>query len=246
VVVRRTNIGSDNIKSKYSLSVGVPCYNEAENLERVVEGLLRELPKIFNDFEIILVNDGSRDDTGIIADRLSKANSHIRVVHHPSNQGYGAAVKSGYYASTKELVCLYPGDGQFDIAEIKKLLPLMEHTDIAATHRLNRQDPFHRKVNQFLYNRAIWLLFGIGLKDIDCGFKLMKREIFEVIQLETKGALIDAEFYFKAKRKGFTYIPVGVNHYPRLAGSSTGAKFYVIFHALYEILRFWWKIRKYR
>jgi glycosyltransferase involved in cell wall biosynthesis len=233
-------------KSKYSLSVAVPCYNEADNLERVVGTLSQALPELFDDYEIILVNDGSRDDTGTIAERLSQANAHIRVVHHPVNQGYGASVKSGYYTATKELVCLFPGDGQFDILEISNLLPIMERADIAATYRINRRDPFHRKVNQFLYNNAIRLLFGIRLKDIDCGFKLMKSKIFQVVQLETKGALIDAEFYFKSKRKGFTYLSVGVNHYPRLAGSSTGAKFYVVFHAVYEIFRFWWKIRKYQ
>jgi len=122
----------------------------------------------------------------------------------------------------------------------------MDEVDIAATYRINRKDPFHRKVNQFLYNSAIALLFGIRLKDIDCGFKLMKRKIFEVVKIESTGALIDAEFYFKSKRKGFTYRQVGVTHYPRLAGASTGAKLYVIFHAAYEIVRYWWEIRNYR
>ena len=233
-------------KSKYSISIAIPCYNEASNIGRVVDLLLSHLPRLSDDFEIVIVNDGSKDDTGEIADRLAKENHCIRVVHHPVNQGYGAAVKSGYYAAEKELVCLFPGDGQFDIRELRKLLPLMERVDIAATYRINRQDPFNRKVNQFIYNRAIWLLFGLPFRDIDCGFKLMKQKIFKVVELETMGALIDAEFYFKSKRKGFTYEEIGVTHLPREGGVSTGAKLHVIFHAAYEIFRFWWKIRNYR
>jgi glycosyltransferase involved in cell wall biosynthesis len=212
----------------------------------VVNILLKEVPDIVEDFEIILVNDGSKDRTGEIADHLAKIHSQVQVIHHPTNRGYGGAVKSGYYAATKELVCLFPGDGQFDIKELKYLIPLMEEVDIAATYRIKRRDPFNRKVNQFIYNHAIWLLFGLHLKDIDCGFKLMKSKIFSAIQLETNGALIDAELYFKARRRGFTYQQVGVTHYPRISGASTGAKIYVIFHAAYEILRFWWKIRNYR
>lgn len=223
----------------------VPSYNEEGNLERVLKELLAELPGFFADFEVIVVNDGSSDRTGEIADKIAAKEAAVRVIHHPENRGYGGALKSGYYAAQKGLVCLYPGDGQFDIKDIEKLLPLMERVDIAATYRINRRDPFHRKVNQFLYNAAIDLLFGIHLKDIDCGFKLMKSEIFKVVKLDSTGALIDAEFYFKSKRRGFTYEQVGVTHYPRLAGSSTGAKLYVIFHAAYEIVRYWWEIRNY-
>ena len=206
---------------------------------------MQVLPDFFDDFEIVLVNDGSKDRTGEIADTLAAKYPQVRVIHHPHNIGYGGAVKTGYYAAEKDLTCLFPGDGQFDIREIEKLLHIMEEADIAATYRLNRQDPFHRKVNQFLYNKAIWLLFGIPLRDIDCGFKLMKTKIFKTIRLDTTGALIDAEFYFKARKKGFTYEEEGVTHLPRAEGTSTGAKLQVIIHAVYEILIFWWKIRNY-
>ncbi len=229
----------------HSVSVVVPCYNEEGNIERVVESLLEKLPGMVSDYEIVIVNDGSSDRTGEIADRLAEAPG-IRVIHHSVNRGYGGAVKSGYYASGKELTCLFPGDGQFDIAELRILLGVVGRADIAATYRIDRRDPFYRKVNQFLYNFAICLLFGIRLKDIDCGFKLMKTEIFRAIDLETTGALIDAEFYFKSKRKGFTSEEIGVHHYPRVSGSSTGANLRVIFYAVYEIARFWWKIRNYR
>ena len=212
----------------------------------MVNTLSAELPNITDDFEIIIVNDGSKDNTGEVADRLAREHDEVRVIHHPTNYGYGGSVKEGYYAAKKELVCLFPGDGQFDIRELRKLLPLMDRVDIAATYRVNRQDSFHRKVNQFIYNKAIWLLFGIPFRDIDCGFKLMKSKIFKAIELETVGALIDAEFYFKSKKKGFTYEEIGVIHLPREAGVSTGAKFSVIYHAAYEIFRFWRQIRNYR
>ncbi len=224
----------------------MPCYNEEQNAALVTQKLVQTLEKRFDDFEIILVNDGSKDRTGEICDSLAEKYPPVRVIHHAVNRGYGGAVKSGYYAASKELVCLFPGDGQFDITEIDNLLPVMDRADIAATFRICRQDPFNRKVNQFLYNKAIWFLFGIPLRDIDCGFKLMKSKIFKTIELETTGALIDAEFYFKSKRKGFSYEEIGVTHLPRTEGVSTGAQFYVILHAVYEIFKFWWKIRNYR
>ncbi|MBL7190867.1 glycosyltransferase family 2 protein [bacterium] len=232
-------------KFPYSISVAVPCYNEEANVERVVKGALEYLAAHFNDYEIIIINDGSADRTGETADKIAAGDPHVRVIHHRTNKGYGGSIKAGYYAAVKELTCLFPGDGQFRIDELANLIPLMERVDTAATYRINRRDPFNRKVNQFIYNKAILFLFGLNLKDIDCGFKLMKTEIFRNIELETTGALIDAEFYFKSKKRGFTHEQVGVNHYPRLAGDSTGAKLYVIIHAAYEILKFWWKIRKY-
>ena len=224
----------------------VPCYNEAGNIEKVVGIILSELEQLTADFEIIIINDGSADNTGELADKLVLGDNRVRVIHHEENRGYGGSIKSGYYAATKELVCLFPGDGQFDIRELGKLLPLMDRVDIAATYRIDRRDPFHRKVNQFLYNTAIAVLFGVRLRDIDCGFKLMKSKIFRIVKLDSVGALIDAEFYFKSRRKGFTYEQIGVHHYPRTAGASTGAKLYVIFHAAYEIVRYWLEIRHYR
>jgi len=226
--------------------VVVPCYNEAGNIEKVVGIILSELEQLTADFEIIIINDGSADNTGELADKLVLGDNRVRVIHHEENRGYGGSIKSGYYAATKELVCLFPGDGQFDIRELGKLLPLMDRVDIAATYRIDRRDPFHRKVNQFLYNTAIAVLFGVRLRDIDCGFKLMKSKIFRIVKLDSVGALIDAEFYFKSRRKGFTYEQIGVHHYPRTAGASTGAKLYVIFHAAYEIVRYWLEIRHYR
>lgn len=224
----------------------VPCYNEAGNIEKVVGTILSEVQQLTADFEVIIVNDGSADNTGELADKLTSNDNRVRVIHHEENRGYGGSIKSGYYAATKGLVCLFPGDGQFDIRELSKLLPLMDKVDIAATYRINRKDPFHRKVNQFLYNAAIAILFGVRLRDIDCGFKLMKSRIFKIVKLDSVGALIDAEFYFKSRRKGFTYEQIGVHHYPRTAGASTGAKLYVIFHAAYEIVRYWLEIRNYR
>ena len=224
----------------------VPCYNEAGNIKKVVGTILSEVQQLTADFEVIIVNDGSADNTGELADKLTSNDNRVRVIHHEENRGYGGSIKSGYYAAAKELVCLFPGDGQFDIRELSKLLPLMDKVDIAATYRINRKDPFHRKVNQFLYNAAIAILFGVRLRDIDCGFKLMKSRIFKIVKLDSVGALIDAEFYFKSRRKGFTYEQIGVHHYPRTAGASTGAKLYVIFHAAYEIVRYWLEIRNYR
>jgi glycosyltransferase involved in cell wall biosynthesis len=226
-----------------SISVFFPCYNEQDNITRVVEQALTVLEKLKADFEVIIVNDGSSDSTGQIADELAGQKDRVKVVHHRTNLGYGAALQSGFKAATKELVFYTDGDGQFDINEMPPLLRLMEQYDIVSCYRLNRQDNLIRKINGWCWTKLVCLLFGMKIRDIDCAFKLYKREIFDNIKLVSTGALIDAEILARAVRKGYRITQKGIHHYPRTAGAQTGANFRVIFRAFKELLKLRSQIR---
>jgi glycosyltransferase involved in cell wall biosynthesis len=220
-----------------SISVFFPCYNEQENVGGTVERALAVLEKLDADFELIIVNDGSSDRTGQIADEIADRNDKIKVVHHQQNLGYGAALQSGFKTSTKELVFYTDGDGQFDIEEMPSLLPLMENYDIVSCYRLNRQDNLIRKINGWCWTKLVCLLFGMKIRDIDCAFKLYKREIFDNIKLSSTGALIDTEILAQAVRKGYRVTQKGVHHYPRSAGTQTGANLHVICRAFRELFK---------
>jgi len=226
-----------------SISVFFPCYNEQDNITRVVEQALTVLEKLKADFEVIIVNDGSSDSTGQIADELAGQKDRVKVVHHRTNLGYGAALQSGFKAATKELVFYTDGDGQFDINEMPPLLRLMEQYDIVSCYRLNRQDNLIRKINGWCWTKLVCLLFGMKIRDIDCAFKLYKREIFDNIKVVSTGALIDAEILARAVRKGYRVTQQGIHHYPRTAGAQTGANLRVILRAFKELLRLRSQIR---
>ena len=162
-----------------SISVFFPCYNEQENVRRTAEQALRVLKDLSADFEVIIVNDGSSDATGRIADEIAGENESVKVVHHPKNLGYGAALQSGFKAATKELVFYTDGDGQFDIAEMPPLIELIKGYDIVSCYRINRQDNLIRKINGWGWSNLGCLLFGMRVRDVDCAFKLYRREIFD-------------------------------------------------------------------
>ena len=227
-----------------SISVFFPCYNEQDNVTRVVEQAVDVLEKLKADFEVIIVDDGSSDSTGKIIDELSGKNDRIKAVHHEINLGYGAALQSGFKAATKELVFYTDGDGQFDINEMPPLLELMEQCDIVSCYRLNRQDNFIRKINAWCWTKLVCFLFGLKIRDIDCAFKLYRRVIFDNINLVSTGALIDTEILARAIRKGYRVVQRGVHHYPRPAGTQTGANLRVILRAFKELFGLWGRIRK--
>jgi glycosyltransferase involved in cell wall biosynthesis len=237
-----SNVG--NPQSPVSISVFFPCYNEQDNVERTVTRAIETLEKINADYEIIIVNDGSRDATGAVADKIAAKNKRVKVVHHQTNLGYGAAVRSGINASTKRLVFFTDGDGQFDISELPPLFVLMNQFDIVNCFRINRQDNFLRRLNGFCWTKLVCLLFGLKVRDIDCAFKLFKKEIFNNFELVSTGALISTEILARAARKGFSITQVGVHHYPRTAGNPTGAKLTVIFRAFKELFRLYNRIRR--
>lgn len=222
--------------TEHSLTVFFPMHNEEENAERSVQRALEVLPKLVRDFEVICVNDGSQDRTGEICDALAIGIDQVRVVHHEVNKGYGAAVKSGFAAAQHDLVFFTDGDLQFDLAELELFLERLDEADVIVGYRKKRQDPPHRLLNGWLWNKLMWLVLGLKFRDVDCAFKLIRREYLDKIgPLETDGAMLSAELLVKLKRSGARMLEMGVSHYPRPSGESSGANPSVIFKAFLEL-----------
>ena len=220
-----------------SLTLFFPCYNEEANVERTTLAALKTCRRLGIDYEIIIVNDGSTDKTGEIADRLAMEHSGVRAVHNRPNRGYGGALQRGFREATKDWVFYTDGDGQFDFEEINKLFPILEKYDIVSAYRMDRKDSAIRKVNAFCWSLLVNSLFRLGLRDIDCAFKLYPRRLFQEIEMKSQGALIDTEILARARRLGYTIGQVGVHHYPRTAGQQTGANIQVIARAFKELLK---------
>ncbi len=220
-----------------SISVFFPCHNEAATVETLVAKTVDVLEAISTDYEIIIVDDGSTDDTAQIADRLAAEIPAVKVVHHDKNRGYGAALQSGFRAAVKELVFYTDGDAQFDIAELTGLPPLMRQYDIVSCYRRNRREGLVRRLNAFCWGKLVSMVFGMKLRDVDCAFKLYKRRIFDDIEMKSTGALIDAEILARASKKGYTITQCPVSHYPRRVGRSSGANIAVIARAFGELFK---------
>lgn len=220
-----------------SISVFFPCYNEQDNVAKVTGQAIQVLERLRADYEVLIVNDGSSDKTGEVADRIAAANARVRAIHHPRNRGYGAALQSGFRAATKDLVFYTDGDAQFDLNELPPLLELMKDFDIVSCYRMDRRDKPLRRLNGWLWTKMNDALFSLNVRDIDCAFKLFKREIFDTISMESQGALIATEILARAVRKGYTITQRGVHHYPRMAGQATGGNPKVILRAFKEVIK---------
>ena len=221
-----------------SLSVVLPAYNEEANVERAVEGVSSAAQQLGIDYEIILVNDGSTDRTGEIARELMQCVPSFRLVEHYPNRGYGGSLRAGFAAAMGDLIAFVPADNQFDFREISRLLERLDEADIVSGYRAERQDTFIRKLNGFGWNMLVRLLFGYLCRDIDCGFKLFRREVLERVTIVSDGAMIDTEFLAGARARGFRIAEVPVTHLPRVAGESTGANLKVIAKAFRDLVRF--------
>ncbi|MGD8589861.1 MAG: glycosyltransferase family 2 protein [Chromatiales bacterium] len=220
---------------RQSISIIFPAFNEEENIRKAVEHGRKAMSKFFADIEIIVVNDGSSDATAAIVDEMAAENSDVVLVHHEVNRGYGAALRSGIYKASKELIFFTDSDLQFDLEEIQHLQEWVHKYDIVAGYRARRADPAHRRFNAWGWNVLVRLVLGLKIKDIDCAFKLFRREVFQNIRLETVGAMINTEILTLAQRNNMKIKEVPVSHYPRLAGEQTGANFKVILKALREL-----------
>ena len=220
-----------------SISIVLPAYNEEANIRTTVSEVAGIIQNLGIDHEIILVNDGSRDRTGEIGRELAAYIPEFRLVEHFPNRGYGGALKAGFVAARKDLIAFFPADNQFHFDEITRLLDRLDETqaDIVCGYRAPRRDPFIRKVNAFGWNSLIRILFGYLCRDIDCGFKLFRREILAQVPIESDGALIDTEFISSARRQGYRIAEVPVTHRPRVGGEATGANIAVIIKAFQDI-----------
>jgi glycosyltransferase involved in cell wall biosynthesis len=227
-----------------SISAFFPAYNEEANVEAMVERLRGVLPRVSDDWEIIVVDDGSRDRTAAIADALAAADPRVRVVHHPQNRGYGGALKSGFAASRKAYVFFTDGDGQFDVDELETLLPYVPEYDVVIGYRIDRAEGGLRRANAGAWNWLVRRLFGIPSRDVDCAFKLFDRRVFDVVRPEAEGAMISTEILARAVRAGFRVTEVGVHHFPRRHGTPTGANPLVIARAFYELFKLYRRITR--
>ncbi|MCP4358960.1 MAG: glycosyltransferase family 2 protein [Chloroflexi bacterium] len=224
-----------------SLTVAMPAYNEVENIQSMIKDVVQVVGSLLTDYEIIVVDDGSQDDTAQVVKQMSQIVPQVRLVQHEVNCGYGTAVWSGLTQATKDLIFFTDADRQFDLREIEKLLDKINQADLVVGYRQPRRDPFMRRLNGKGWSGLVTLLFGYTARDIDCAFKLMHRQIVDHLrdELQSGGATFSAEFLVRAKRTGFRIIEVPIHgHRPRVAGNPTGANLGVILRAFKELVQF--------
>lgn len=229
-----------------SISLVFPAYNEGMNIELAVSKGRDAFKKIAEKVEIIVVNDGSSDNTGEIIDRLARESDEVVPVHHPQNRGYGAAICSGFYRASCDYVFFSDSDMQFDLNEIGKLVEWIDRYDIVAGYRAKRADPLHRKLNAAAWNVLVRSLLGVKARDIDCAFKLFRRKVFDTIHLDSAGAMVNTELLALAGVNGFTIKEVPVSHFPRQQGTQTGANLKVILKAFRELFRMYGRLKRAR
>ncbi len=220
------------------ISAVMPAFNEEGNLERCVVRLVHALHARTSAYEIVVVNDGSQDRTAAVLERLSGTYPALRVVHHEVNRGYGAALRSGFRAARYTWVFMMDSDNQFDPADIDRLLARAESADIVAGYRRHRRDPLARRLNAWAFFTLVTVLFGRLARDVNCAFKLIRRDLLSRLQLTCDGALINTELFVLARQRGARIIEVPVEHYPRTEGRQTGANPKVVIRAFKELLAF--------
>jgi glycosyltransferase involved in cell wall biosynthesis len=230
--------------TRRGLSVVLPAYNEENVIEQTVRSCELVLSVIAPDYEIVIVNDGSGDRTGEIADALAAENPRVRVVHNHPNRGYGGALIAGFNAASKPLSFFMDSDGQFDIHDIGSLLRLREAGHRAVLgYRKRRRDPLVRHINAWGWNLLVSMLFGLHVRDVDCAFKLYDTPLVRVADVQAEGAMVNTEMLVKLQKLGIPFVQVPVQHYAREHGSSTGANPRVILRAFRELLHLHGKLR---
>jgi glycosyltransferase involved in cell wall biosynthesis len=222
------------------LSFFFPALNEEDNVAPIVEEALTVLPRFADDLEITVVDDGSSDRTGAIADELARKDPRVRVIHHGTRRGYGGAVRSGLSSATKPWIFYTDGDRQFALEDLERLIAASDGADAVVGFRLKRADPPRRLFVAWVYNHLIGLLFGGGWRDVDCAFKLFRREVFERVPLErvrSNGAFFSPEMLITLGRAGIRINQIGVRHFPRTAHEPKGAPPRVILRAIRDLIR---------
>jgi len=233
-----------SMDSKISeISVFLPTYNEAENIQNVISNVIKVLEKKFSKWELTIINDGSSDRTSEVLKNIKG----IKVINHEKNMGYGSALSSGFYNAKYEWISFIDSDGQFDFGEIIKFVEKQKETnaDLVIGYYTKRQVSNFKILTSKMWEMAVFLLFGLHVHDIDCGFKLVSKKVIEKIpKLESeRGAFISSELLIKAKKRGFKIAEVAVTHYPRLIGVGTGRNINVIIKSFIDLLRLWRKLK---
>jgi glycosyltransferase involved in cell wall biosynthesis len=220
-----------------SLTVFFPAFNEEDIIEKTVTDALAACAPLASDLEVVIVDDGSSDQTAAIVERMAAAEPRVRLIRHERNRGYGAALRSGFAGARKELVFFSDADGQFDLRELPGSLSMLEQAPVVVGFRIKRNDPPHRIFIAKTYKLIVRMVFGLRIRDIDCAFKLFRRNVFDGLTLESNGAFISSELLIKLRRRGVPIAERGVNHYPRTTGESKGAGIGVILKTIRDILR---------
>jgi glycosyltransferase involved in cell wall biosynthesis len=229
-----------------SLSVVLPAFNEVENIELSVLRAVSVLSALDLEFEVIVVDDGSRDGTLEPVARLCEGDARVRSLRHPTNRGYGAALKTGILAARGDLIFFTDADLQFDIEEISRLLEYSDRFDVIAGYRLHRSDPWARRMNAWAWGQLVDVLFRVGVRDVDCAFKVFHRRVFDRIPIHSVGAFVNTEILVRSRAAGFEVKQVPVSHYPRQSGQQSGAHPRVVAKAFVELGRLYGDLREVR
>jgi glycosyltransferase involved in cell wall biosynthesis len=227
-----------------SLSVFFPAYNDAGTIASLVISAVKTAATLTDDYEVLVINDGSQDDTAAILDELARVYpQHVRIVHHTVNRGYGGALRSGFAHARKDLVFYTDGDAQYDPAEMTVLWGRMTpDVDWVNGWKISRSDPWHRIVIGRLYHHTVKRLFGLQVRDVDCDFRLMRRRIFDVVQLEKSSGVICLEMMKKFQDAGFRVAEVPVHHYHRMHGQSQFFNMPRVARTLVDVMKLWWAL----
>lgn len=227
----------------HEISVFFPAYNEEKNIRKTVLEAKAVLEKIAGKWEIIIVNDGSKDKTGEISGELAKRDGRIRIITHSPNRGYGGALKTGFANSKYNWIAFADSDGQFDFSEISKFIEKVKDADLILGYRLVRADSFLRKLFTWGWAFLAKSLLGLTATDYSCGFKLIKKDVYNKVQpLVGEEKVTQIEILVKAKRMGFRFAEVGVHHYPRKFGNPTGADIKVVAKSIIDLFKLKWKL----
>lgn len=229
---------------KPSISVFFPCYNDAGTIAAMVIRALQTLREITDDYEVIVVNDASPDDSTRILDELSCIlPPTFRIIHHEKNRGYGGVIRSGIAAAKKEWVFYTDGDAQYDVRELRLLAAkISDDVDFINGWKIKRRDPLHRIWIGIAYQYFVKLMFGLKIRDVDCDFRLMRRKIFDVIELESNTGAITFELVKKAQDAGYRFAEVPVHHFYRQYGESQFFNFPRVVRTLIAMMRWWWRL----
>lgn len=229
---------------KLTISAFFPAYNDAGTIPSMVMTVLLTLRELTDDYEVIVINDGSKDHTGLLLDELArKYPGEVRVVHHVKNRGYGGALRSGFASATKEWIFYTDGDAQYDPRELKRLADLVsDEVDFVNGWKIERNDPLHRIVIGRLYQYFVKLTFGLPLKDVDCDFRLMRRAVFEKVHLESDSGVICVELMKKVTDHGFRMVETPVHHFHRAYGKSQFFNYPRLIRVARDLSKLWWRL----
>jgi glycosyltransferase involved in cell wall biosynthesis len=234
--------GSDQA-SPPSLSVFFPAYNDSGTIASLVITALRTASKLTPNYEIIVVNDGSSDATAQILDELARVYSHLTIVTHEINRGYGGALRSGFAAASNDIVFYTDGDAQYDPSELALLWPKMTpDVDLVNGYKISRSDPWHRIVIGRIYHHTVKTLFGLHVRDVDCDFRMLRRSIFDRVQLEKNSGVICLEMMKKIQDAGFRIVEVPVHHYHRSHGQSQFFNFRRVIRTGIDVFKLWYAL----